>query len=690
MSPTEHQPGTSPLEFLTEVETTLRKAIENFEDPQVGAKNIQHFKFKDGSFLVKSVPWINAEGIQTEEKPPWIVSFQSTETEMADYIANMPDPEPETEPGVKAVRNLKNPITGAVVTKKVPWINGGIVLDQYRSGLEISQGAKVAYEHNPNTQFDKPGDLDNLRFLDSNRVMFAANSFEEISYYQQYPMRTPREGIPDTVFVGINLGGTIMMRNGAEGLVPDGQIGQTFDTHFQKRFPRTRVKSFSFPRTKLSKDSQPSYGIDSSQIEMDFIADIANSMICIWNDLKPEERKVFGGFLICTGTDTAVEALSYLKMMLGPDCPFSVIAVGAMKPLEEEGSEGTNSFLKAIEELSELKKNQVTAFGFRAEGGLYDPTKSVKVSNKIAAAFKGAKILDTDNFDTVESATKDGKFRKKTESDLTSEYQGALLLRGPSQILSIGSEISPNLFELERMVRNSGSKAILIETLASFTKPLNAIEAIKRGAKGRPVFCVNPLSEGAINDDYQAAKELLKRGVFPITVTTHAARAKLNYAIQLFGADHQKIIDFMTKNNFVDEQPDGFTPYSEDQINETKVLLRKLLDLKGITPEAVEQFESEEFRLKITRWGIRNAIGKAYSTKDPQESELKEQYAYYNALKGLATEQLIELVKTDEDLASALLPNNKELAANIIELSTISTVRLKGQPIELKEIPLAA
>ena len=137
----------------------------------------------------------------------------------------------------------------------------------------------------------------------------------------------------------------------------------------------------------------------------------------------------------------------------------------------------------------------------------------------------------------------------------------------------------------------------ILETYASFTLPANVLQAAKRASKGRPIFCVNPIPSGKVDHEYEVTKALTREeGVYALGMTPHATRVKLNYAIRLFGDDQEKIVDFMTRNNFVGEQYEGFEPLPRPAIEQAEVLKKKLYEKLGITEELVQRFESDGYR----------------------------------------------------------------------------------------------
>lgn len=673
---------------LNQTTDLIRYVIEHFEEPQGGEKNIMHFVFADGTVTARCVPWISKEGKDLADAPEWVSAYQTALTKKADFLMRLDDPA-EQEGGYSAgARNFRNPVTGEIVRKMAPWYDDGnsLILEEFVPGLLVSDGRQISYKHNPEQQFDDPSDPNNFRFLCyANTRRAALNAFSKAKPPRDGQPYVPLEG--STSIVGANMGGTIMMAKGeGGGLEPSGEIGRVFDKHFQNTFPTCFVASFALPPMRNRKEDKASYGIDSSQMEIEFMADVAIAMTTTWNEYFPEERRAFGGFIVSLGSDTCAYDLSLLKMMLGPNCPFSVIGVVSIKPFGEEGSEGPNSFLKAIEELETLKNNRLTTVGLRAEGGLYEPTRSRKMKDSEAdESFVGKKIIDTNAFEKI--ADHKDRFYAVKDEDYEKPYIGTLVLRGESRVKTISSEVSKDPFELEEEISRSNADVILVEAYASLTQAMNMQRAILRGAKGRPVFYVNSVLGGAIDHLYGPARALAEEGLaFPIGLTSHAAKAKLEYAVRLFGKDKQKIIDFMTKNNFVGEQPDGFSPYSVHHEQEAERLKQRLYEVRGIDEDALRLFESDEADVHFAAAEIRSALSIAMSDQDTVVAEnLKRQFAFYKLVCALELQQVIDLIMGNEDIRTALASDDEDgLVARIISAGTISEVELQGRPIELE------
>lgn len=666
----------------------VRAVVDQFPQPNPGDRNLRHLMLPDGSMEVRAVPWIDpTTGEAIADVPDWFGGlFPGTvASKKADLVANLPDS--DQRPRLGRSRQFRNPLTGDIVVKEAPWLDErGIVMEDYVPGIEVSLGRKIAYNHNPDEEFDDPGDNDNLRFLswisDIGRAITTA--FRDLGRPQRMLTARAREELKDTGIIGVNLGGTIMMEQTPDGLVPTGTILDAFKEYCSERFPNIDLGSFSFPKTRPTAESPDAYGMDSSQMEIDFIGDMALAMTAIWNSLPSDRKKAFAGFVITLGTDTSVEAVTLLKMMLGPNCPFSVIAVGAMKPMGQESSEGPANFQKAIEHLNTLHKQGLATIALRVEGGLYEPSKTHKKSDQIAAAFQGAKLIDTEQFETVEKVA--DRFYSVPEYAYEQDYTGTVVMRGPTLVKDISSKISRDPMELEEEIAKSSAQAILVKAYPSFTTAMNAQNAILRGAKGRPVFYINPIQGGKIEHDYEVAKTLAKQGVHSLQLTEHAAEAKLNYALRVFSNDPQKIVDFMMKNDFIGEQPESFSPYSHETMEDVDVLKTRIYQYYGITPAMIDEFGSEEFLMSpiqaLKRRGIERVTGS--EILDPYDDEKYDfaKYQAYQALQHLGVSGLIDFILSDQELTRFIVETDSQLWASI-QRGTVSTVNNVGTPVDM-------
>lgn len=278
---------TSPEIQMLEVQLSL------LVDPKGGEQNKRHFVLPDGNVVLKCAPWIDPEnGDQITEEPLWTqMCLQSTNVDKADFIENLPNP----TPGARGVRELRNPLTGEVKEKIVPWWDqekGVYLLAEYRAGLRVLKGDKIQYQHNPDQEFDDPADDKNQEFL-LDPDMAINTTFSQMDTERRV-VRTEystgpkarlvggRRNGKDTAIIGVNLGGTIMMESTPDGLVPSKLgIGEVFKKHLRSSFKNCAVSSFAFKKNKPTQDSPEAYGIDSSQMEIDFIGDLAVSMVSI-------------------------------------------------------------------------------------------------------------------------------------------------------------------------------------------------------------------------------------------------------------------------------------------------------------------------------------------------------------------------------------------------------------------------
>jgi L-asparaginase/Glu-tRNA(Gln) amidotransferase subunit D len=671
----------------------LQIAVGKLPDPKPGDKNKRHFILQDGSVVLKSVPWLDREtGEQNREEPPWYPFFSRTAVvSKADYLENLEDGDENSiccpigyySRAFVVSRRFQNPLTGEVVVKWLPWVDdedNAIVLSEYISGLELSEGRQIVFDSNSDYVFEDPMDKDNLRFFnwDAMDARVISGVFGEIGWRKEKEAALADEYVG---VIGVNFGGTVMMEETAEGLVPAGMIQFRFKDHLQKDFPKCSTLSFALPKTKTTRGSECSHGVDSSQLEIDFIADTAIAMTCIWNELTPKERREFAGFVLSVGTDSSVETMAILKTMLGPDCPFSVVGFGSMLPMGEKESDALENFRAAYDDLITLRERGLKVVGMRMEGGLYDPLKTRKVSDTLGPSFQGYKYIDSTAQERAGTVNAE-RFLNVEDSDFESPFESTKAFRGIDEVKYMKSKVSSGPFRLEQEVADSEHQAILVAVYPSFTQAMNDLEYIKKGAKGRPVFYVNQVLGGSIDQAYAVAKELKKHGIHPVAMTEEAATAKINLAVRLFGNDHRKIVDFVTKNNYVGEQSEGFTVENDER--DLKYLRNMLFELVVEDAEELERFGRGEVEIGVLSSSVTTQVADlGMAAEAGIEPSAIERFKMYKNIQSTEPEALFHLVQIDyQGLGSRLQAVEPVLFKNL-QNGIVSTVRPQGHPIDL-------
>lgn len=250
---------------------------------------------------------------------------------------------------------------GAGNYKPPPWIENGTVYWTTRfnpnTGLDEAYFNPTAYDprkphlprggvyilkSNPEWLLEDPFDLDNLRILDKERGAGFLHSLEELA---QNPVNKNK------LIAGMfGTGGTIAMHEeideeGGKRLVPGIDAKSLLDKVRQGVDENFAVANLDFSTL-----------IDSSQMEIDYMAEIAIATSHVWANASENLKKRFAGFIVAHGTDTMATSSAYLTMMLGPDCPYSVAFVGSQTPSGQDLSEAYTNIKLTFDSLKILHK----------------------------------------------------------------------------------------------------------------------------------------------------------------------------------------------------------------------------------------------------------------------------------------------------------------------------------------------
>ena len=276
----------------------------------------------------------------------------------------------------KGIRDQqKDPETGDLYPWWEPTIDGQAEFnpDKFDPSHEYKPRGKtfnLALDHfspNMNKDFESAFDLDNLRFIDPAKVKEAYEELVEKAY------ENPEKLL--TVLVGT--GGTISMlkddqKNELEPKLDVNQIMKAAGGRCDKFV----TSSFSLPKL-----------IDSSQMKIDYMADVAIAMSWIFTQLRTNNADLlerFTGYIITHGTDTAVQSQTYLSFMLGPNCPFNLFYVVAQKTITDKGSDAGGNMSLALDASEIFRKRQgihgICAGG--ASGYVFNGPTSLKISDQ--------------------------------------------------------------------------------------------------------------------------------------------------------------------------------------------------------------------------------------------------------------------------------------------------------------------
>lgn len=419
---------------------------------------------------------------------------------------------------------------------------------------------------NLDRQFEDPLDLDNLRIIDPEAVKKAFEDLVEAAKKEPGKKLAIIIGTGGTISMGVESGSLVPKLNVNEIMGKAGDVAKDFAS-----------SSLSLPKL-----------IDSSQMEIDYVADIAIAMTWIKKKIEKDTTYTdrFSGFMVCHGTDTCVQSQTYLSFMLGPDCPFNVFYVVAQKTAEDKGTDVGANVALAFQALKKFHgKNGL--FGVCAggtSGAVFNGSTSKKIDDKKINLLQdyregGPTYTPSEPNENLRFRVKKDIYEKELTRDGKERQlrQLTLILRGYSVANTIPSDMGNNPATYEAFVRECTERFIIIDTFGSFTANKKIVDAIMRAAEdtGKLVFATNPLPRGDTGHAYADAQYLVQRGVIPLKMLKHAAFAKLLWADAVFGADIMRIIKFMTNNVFCDEQ------LYDDQIVENSKVVKTRKQLEG-------------------------------------------------------------------------------------------------------------
>lgn len=395
-------------------------------------------------------------------------------------------------------------------------------------------------DSNPEREFENPFDLNNLRYLDKKVVMHA---FEKIESFRN---------TSKPFFCLIATGGTIASTMQEGSLVPTLDIDYLLSFTGRDLERNYNHASMSFPKL-----------IDSSQMTMDYDADIVIAISWLHKKMSEETKKHFYGFVITHGTDTMSQSSTRITMMLGSNLDFSVGIVGAQTTIDDPFSDVPDNFARCLAVLSLLKqkeKNTVFVYMGGSSGGAYHPSGVLKISDTKVKGFDSQvipPIVDASDFRKTNHLHVPFFEHYQLVRQNTIDFFQPLILRGftNTRIIEAQMDISPS--ELKSYIEYSEALAFILITYGSFSFNKEQIDGIVAAAstKGSLLFGRNPFPTGHSDHLYPEAKYLIHQGIIPLSMLPHAAIVKLSYASALYGSNKHNIKNFMVNNNFIGEQP---------------------------------------------------------------------------------------------------------------------------------------
>lgn len=407
------------------------------------------------------------------------------------------------------------------------------------------KGKTFTLASNPGFAIEDPFDLNNLRFIDARAVRKALEELEDICEH------TEKE-----LVCLIGTGGTIASYMGDDGKIHPGlSISQLLEYAGGRLDERFGLTSFSL--TTL---------IPSSQMEIDYIADVVVAMSWFYKHLSYSALTRFSGFVVTHGTDTLAPSATYANVMLGSNCPFSVGFVASQKTIGDRFTDVGINFFNCMSVLSELKlhrKSTVFIYMGGTQGGAFIPSASMKISDSEADAFGSPgrkKIVDSSDF--MISGIDTSFINLNAEQMTTEDVFQPIILRGYVSLSTLHARIGMDIDFLYDYVSHLKTLALILVTYGAFSFSYKQIDTIMRAAReaGIMVMGVNPFPTGRTDHKYEESLYLMEQGIFSVHALEHAVYAKVKWAQAVYGNDPKKIRFFITGNNFMGEQPPEWTP----------------------------------------------------------------------------------------------------------------------------------
>lgn len=306
--------------------------------------------------------------------------------------------------------------------------------------------------------------------------------------------------------------------------------------------------------------------IDSSQMEIDYIADVVIAISWLYTYLSENVRKKFCGFLVTHGTDTLSQSSTYAHTMLWTNCPFSVWFIAAQKTILDPFSDVGINFafwLNALKTLKEKETSTIFIGIWGTSGWAYIPARSIKTSDTDVLAFSTPwfeKIIDAANF--WESGIHHIFLEKlKNITDEEKVFQ-PIILRWHTPVQTLEAKMWARPTDMYAIVKWLDALATILVTYWCFTFSRKQIDMIVLAAHENQslLFATNPFPTGKYEHVYEDSLYMVEKWIVPISCLEHTAYAKILWAQAIWWENTEKIIAFLIWNNFIGEQSLDWNP----------------------------------------------------------------------------------------------------------------------------------
>ncbi len=398
----------------------------------------------------------------------------------------------------------------------------------------VPKGRTFRLASNPDHLWEDATDLDNLRFIEPPRVRRLLEELEELAV----------AGRQDVTCI-LATGGTLAATRDAEGdLDPVLSIDELLDEAGSGI--RRKMGVTGIPHRKL---------IDSADQEFDYLADLVIVMAWIWHNASNRLKRAFLGFVIPHGTDTIDAAGPAIAMMLGPDHPFSYGFVGAQRTRDDLYSDVPVNLRFVCDALLHLKKKGVVAgfiVGGGTSGGAYRATSAIKATDDrvdFLACPGSPQLIDVSRASTTDNinAPFEAAYHKREG------YFQPLIIRGYARIHPIISKMGLDPASAWKQVVTADEPVVVFGSYAAFTANNKLFRAVQMATQqaGKLLLVINQLPGGSTDHEYKAGKEL---HAYAANMLFGSLVPKISLALAIYGSNYARVIDFITKRNYVGEQ----------------------------------------------------------------------------------------------------------------------------------------
>lgn len=417
-------------------------------------------------------------------------------------------------------------------------------VDYDPSAKHTSKWRTFSLKSNPEHKIEDPFDLNNLRFFSPNQVQEA---LDDINYIT---LNNAKKEIVCMIWTWWTIASFLDEDWKVKPWLSIPYLLEYSGWWLQKRFTLTCVQ---FPTL-----------IPSSQMEIDYMADIVIVMSYIFKNITHEAKELFAWFMVTHWTDTLSLSATYVNAMLWANYPFSVAFVWSQKTIDDQFTDVGINFSFWLHMLSKLRlarKYMVFVCMWWHAGWAYIPAATIKISDTEANAFGSPwrkKIMDSSDFIShwINTNFYDYKERERTVEDT---FQ-PIIFRWYVPLSTITAKVWADPDKLYTYVKNLNELAIILVTYWSFSFNYKQINAIMKAAKENNtiVMAVNPFPNWKTDHLYEETYFLIESWIIPIHSLEHAVYAKVKWAQTVFWNDLNKIRMFLTWCNFMWEQPDDW------------------------------------------------------------------------------------------------------------------------------------